>query len=176
MSTRTLAERCRAIQLLALDVDGCLTDGGVIYSMDESGEDSQEIKRFHVRDGSALVMWNQVGLTSAILTGRSSAVVGRRGKELGIAYVAQGLRDKLAKLDEILQEHGWTREQVAYVGDDVPDLSILRECGLAIGVADACPEVKQIAHYVTLAPGGQGAVREVIERILRCQGRWPDSF
>lgn len=165
--TPTLAQRCAAIRLLVLDVDGVLTDGGIIYT-----EDGGEIKRFHVRDGSGIKLWTELGRSAGIITGRRAKLVERRAAELGIKHVIQGAADKLAALRTLLQQVGFTKDQVCYLGDDLPDLPILGNCGLAVAVADACPEVAAAAHYVTRKPGGQGAVREVIELILRCQGEW----
>jgi 3-deoxy-D-manno-octulosonate 8-phosphate phosphatase (KDO 8-P phosphatase) len=163
----TLQERCAAVELLVLDVDGVLTDGRIVYA-----DDGTEIKHFHVRDGSALKIWQHVGKESAIITGRTSRVVDVRAAEIGIAHVYQGAAEKLPAYRQLLAQTGRTPNQVCYVGDDVPDLPLLRRCGLAVAVADACPDVLADAHYVTRAAGGSGAVREVIELILRCQGHW----
>jgi 3-deoxy-D-manno-octulosonate 8-phosphate phosphatase (KDO 8-P phosphatase) len=164
---KTLHERCAAIELLVVDVDGVLTGGGIVY-----GTDGVELKQFHVRDGSGLKCWEQAGKRAALITGRRSAVVERRGLELGLAFILQGALEKLPALRRLLDETGLTPEQVCYVGDDLPDLPPLRHCGLAVAVADACAEVRADAHYITQAPGGRGAVREAIELILRSQGRW----
>lgn len=163
----TLAERCGKIELLVLDVDGVLTDGGIIYA-----DNDVEVKRFHVRDGSGLKLWHRAGKRSAIITGRTSKVVDVRAAELDIGPVMQGQSDKLAAFRAVLGQTGRRPEQVCCMGDDVPDLPLLRHCGLAVAVADACAEVRSDAHYVTQASGGRGAVREVIELILRCQGHW----
>ena len=163
----TLEDRCRAIELLVLDVDGVLTDGGIIYE-----DPVVELKQFHVRDGAGIKFWHQVGKGTAIITGRISRIVQGRALELGIAYLAQGAEDKLAVFHAVLAGIKVRPEQVCMVGDDLPDLPVLRNCGLACAVADACVEVRATAHYVTSLPGGRGAVREVIERILRCQGLW----
>ena len=167
----SLADRCRAVELLVLDVDGVLTAGGIVYGAG-AGE-VIEYKQFHVRDGSGLKVWRQAGKRSAILTGRTSRVVEVRAAELGIDAVIQGVADKAAAFAVLLEAQGFDPEQVAFVGDDTPDVPVLLRCGLAVAVADACPEVRRIAHYITHRPGGRGAVREVIERVLRCQGRWP---
>lgn len=164
-----LAARAAAIELLLLDVDGVLTDGGVVYL-----DDGTELKRFHVRDGSGLKLWHAAGKRSAIVSGRKSAVVERRAAELGIAPVLQGRGDKLATLTEVLAATGLRPEQVCAVGDDLPDVPVLRRCGLAVGVADACPEVRAVANYVTSVAGGRGAVREAIEWLLKIQGRWSE--
>jgi len=163
----TLSERCAKIELLVLDVDGVLTDGGIVY-----GDNGVELKSFFVRDGSALALWQGEGKRAALITGRSSPILQVRAAELGLGPVIQGARDKLAGFHRLLAEVPLPAEQICYVGDDLPDLPVLRRCGLAVAVADACPEVIAHAHHVTRAPGGRGAVREVIECILRCQGRW----
>jgi 3-deoxy-D-manno-octulosonate 8-phosphate phosphatase (KDO 8-P phosphatase) len=164
---KTLQERCASIELLVLDVDGVLTDGGIVYS-----DHGVEWKKFHVRDGSGLKLWQLAGKRAAILTGRSSSLVDVRAAELGIQPVIQGAADKLAGFQRILEETGFRPEQVGCIGDDLPDLPVLLNCGLAVAVADACAEVRLDAHYVTQTRGGQGAVREAVEWILRCQGRW----
>ncbi len=164
---RTLQQRCSSITLLLVDVDGVLTDGSIIYT-----DGGAEIKAFHVRDGSGLKLWVAAGKKSGIITGRSSHLVARRAAELGMTIVVQGAAHKLDELVRILAEEKLQPEEVCFVGDDLPDLPVLRRCGLAVAVADACAEVRELAHYVTHCPGGRGAVREVIELILRVQGRW----
>jgi 3-deoxy-D-manno-octulosonate 8-phosphate phosphatase (KDO 8-P phosphatase) len=163
----TLAERCRPIELLILDVDGVLTDGGIVYL-----DNGSELKRFHVRDGSGLAIWRRLGKRTAIITGRTSSIVSTRAAELGIAPVVQGSRDKMVSFREILAEVGVEARQVCFMGDDLPDLPVLMSCGLAVTVADGCPEVRDTVHYVTKLAGGQGAVRETVELILNAQGRW----
>lgn len=164
---KTLRERCSTIELLIVDVDGVLTDGGIVY-----GNADLEIKQFHVRDGSGLHLWHRAGKRSGLITGRSSPVVANRAAELGIGFVVQGAADKGPAYRRMLAASGVSDEAVCYVGDDVPDLPPLHACGLAVAVADACPEARAAAHYITQAAGGYGAVRETIERILRCQGHW----
>jgi 3-deoxy-D-manno-octulosonate 8-phosphate phosphatase (KDO 8-P phosphatase) len=161
------AEQFARIQLLLLDVDGVLTDGRVVYT-----DAGQEIKAFHVRDGSGLKYWRRSGRRVAILSGRSSPAVTRRAAELGIDPVIQGADEKLPALRRILSETGLRPDQVCAVGDDLPDLPVLTRCGLAVAVADAVPEIRAAAHWVTTAPGGQGAVREAIEWLMRGQGTW----
>jgi 3-deoxy-D-manno-octulosonate 8-phosphate phosphatase (KDO 8-P phosphatase) len=165
----TLQERCAGIRLLALDVDGVLTDGGIVY-----GSDGSEQKTFHVRDGSGLKLWAQAGKQAAIITGRSSPIVEVRAQELDIGFVYQGASDKRQAFQNLLDAAGARPDSVCYVGDDVPDLPLLRLCRLAVAVADACTEVRAEAHYITRAAGGRGAVRETIELILRCQGVWQE--
>lgn len=155
------------IELLLLDVDGVLTDGSVVYS-----DDGTELKRFHVRDGSGLKLWHAAGKRSAIVSGRKSGVVERRAAELGITPVLQGRDDKLAAFAEVLAATGLRPDQVCAIGDDLPDVPVLRRCGLAVAVADACPELRAVAHYTTAVPGGRGAVREAVEWLLKLSGRW----
>jgi 3-deoxy-D-manno-octulosonate 8-phosphate phosphatase (KDO 8-P phosphatase) len=160
-------DRYARIELLLLDVDGVLTDGRIVYT--DAGE---ELKAFHVRDGSGLKLWQRSGKRAAILSGRTSPTVTRRAGELGIDLVVQGAGEKLPALRRILQETGLQPDQVCAVGDDLPDLPVLLACGLAVAVADAVAELKAAADYVTTRPGGQGAVREAIEWLMRGQGTW----
>ena len=140
----TLAERCRGVRLLVLDVDGVLTDGGVVY-----GTGGLEVKRFHVRDGSGLKAWRRAGRRSAFVTGRSSPVVDLRAVELGVDFVFQGASDKLPAYRRLLEDAALPPSAVCYVGDDFPDLPPMRECGLAAAVGDGCREARAAAHYVT---------------------------
>ena len=154
-------ERARRIRLLVLDVDGVLTDGRLYLSAN-----GEELKVFHVRDGSGLVALQRAGVTVAIVSGRDSPAVTRRAAELGIRHVHQGVADKGAELDRLLAELGVAPEELACVGDDTPDAPMLRRAGLAIGVADAHPALLASAHWVTRAKGGRGAVREVCDLLL----------
>lgn len=162
-----LPARAARIKLLLLDVDGVLTDGGIYYT-----NDGHELKRFHVRDGSGLKFWQLAGNRAAIISGRQSTAVDVRAAELGIAPVLQRRADKLPAFHEILAATSVTADEVCAVGDDLPDLPVLTRAGLAVAVADACPEVRAAADYVTTAPGGHGAVRDAIEWLLKLQGRW----
>jgi 3-deoxy-D-manno-octulosonate 8-phosphate phosphatase (KDO 8-P phosphatase) len=163
----TLAQRCAAIDWLLLDVDGVLTEGRITYA-----DNRVELKDFHVRDGAGLKIWQRLGRRAAILSGRQSGAVEIRAAELEIAPVIQGAWNKLPSYRRLLADYHLQPEQVCFIGDDVPDLPILHCCGLAVAVADAAPALFRVAHYVTRAPGGRGAVREVIELILRCSGSW----
>jgi 3-deoxy-D-manno-octulosonate 8-phosphate phosphatase (KDO 8-P phosphatase) len=125
-----------------------------------------------VRDGSAIKLWRQQSKEAAFLTGRTSRAVELRAAELGVTRVVQGTRDKLEGFRQILHETGMKPQQACFIGDDLPDLPVLANCGLAVAVADACPEVAAQAHYVTRAAGGMGAVRETIELVLRSQNHW----
>lgn len=162
-----LTRRLARVQLLLLDVDGVLTDGGVTWS-----NEGIEQKTFHIRDGLGVRLWQRAGGRTGIVTGRSSRIVQLRAEELGIAIVRQGVEDKLAAAAAIVSECGLSWEQTAFVGDDLPDLPVVMRCGLGVAVADACPELLAAATFVTALPGGRGAVREVVERMLAARGGW----
>jgi 3-deoxy-D-manno-octulosonate 8-phosphate phosphatase (KDO 8-P phosphatase) len=162
-----LAERCAAISLLLVDVDGVLTDG--VIAIDDRGV---ETKHFHVRDGTALALWRKLGRPAAILSGRKAAAVVHRAKELGIAPVIQGVGDKGEPFRGLIRDLGIEARQVCYVGDDLADLPVLLAAGLAACPSDAAAEVREAAHLVLGTPGGRGAVREVVEVILKHQGVW----
>jgi 3-deoxy-D-manno-octulosonate 8-phosphate phosphatase (KDO 8-P phosphatase) len=162
-----LRQRLARIQLLLLDVDGVLTDGGVTWT-----NDGVEQKTFSIRDGLGIRLWQQAGGRTGIVTGRSSHVVQLRAEELGIAIVRQGVGDKLEAATAILAEQGLAWEQTAFIGDDLPDLPVVMRCGVGVAVADACPELVAAAAVVTRQPGGRGAVREVIESLLHARGSW----
>ena len=164
-----VAQRCQNIELLLSDVDGVLTDGRVIF--DNQGI---ETKQFHIRDGLGIKLWQRAGGKFGLITGRSSHVVKLRAVELEIEIVRQGADDKLAMALAVMEELKLKPEQVGYIGDDLPDLPVVKLVGLGVAVADACAELKQAAHHVTTAPGGLGAVRETIELILKSQRRWDD--
>lgn len=163
-----LTTRLVRVELLLLDVDGVLTDGGV--TLTATGE---ELKTFSIRDGLGLRLWQRAGYRAGIVTGRESGAVAARARELGIAIVRQGVADKTAAVAEILAATGLAWEQAAFVGDDLPDLPVVRRCGLGVAVADACAELVAEADLVTDRPGGHGAVREVVERLLHARGAWP---
>jgi 3-deoxy-D-manno-octulosonate 8-phosphate phosphatase (KDO 8-P phosphatase) len=151
-----------------LDVDGVLTDGRLLY-----GPGGEEEKRFHVHDGLALVAARRAGLEVAVVSGRASAAVTRRMAELGVQHVHQGVEDKAALLARLRVDLGLTPGQVAVMGDDLPDLSLMRQAGLALAPADAVAEVRAAARWVSGRPGGHGAVREAVEMLLRARGAWP---
>ena len=157
--------------MLLIDVDGVLTDGRIIYT-----DEGVELKAFHVRDGTGIKIWLQQGKLAALVTGRRSRAVDLRAAELGITMVVQGVADKFAAYQRLLADSNVQNNSVCAIGDDLPDLPVLNHCGCAVAVADACPEVKATAHYVTRARGGHAAVREVIELILQAQNRWPGSI
>ncbi len=160
-----LLQRARAIRLAVFDVDGVLTDGK-LYFLPEGGE----FKTFNTLDGHGIKMLIASGVRTAIISGRQSPVVERRAANLGIQHLYQGREDKLVVLDQLLAELGLDHEQVAYLGDDLPDLPVIRRVGLGMAVANAAPFVRQHAHGVTQARGGEGAAREFCELIMQAQG------
>ncbi len=160
------AAKAARVTLLLLDVDGVLTDGGIVY--DDTG---REIKRFHVRDGHGIKMLQRAGVAVGIITGRTSGVVAVRAKELGISLVRQGATDKVAAWRDILASRGEAPEATAYVGDDIVDVPLLRSVGFAAAPADAEPYVADAADFVASRPGGHGAVREIVEFRLGTSGR-----
>lgn len=167
MNLPSLADRIARIELLVLDVDGVLTDGRVTYT-----DDGREIKSFHVRDGAGLRYWIDAGKQAAIISGRNSPAVTRRAEELGIARIVQGAGAKLPAFRKLLAEMNLDPSSVCVIGDDLPDLPLLRNAGFGIAVADACPELRAVADHVTKQMGGRGAVREAIEMLLQGQGHW----
>jgi 3-deoxy-D-manno-octulosonate 8-phosphate phosphatase (KDO 8-P phosphatase) len=167
--TPAVLETAKKIKLIAFDVDGVLTDGKVTYT--SAGE---EVKSFNVRDGHAIKLLSRVGLTGAIITGRSSPMVDRRAAELGIELVYQGSKDKIASLDEIAAKTGIGEEAIAYMGDDVVDLPVMKRVGLGCCPSDAAEEVLERADLVTAAAGGQGAARELIMLILKAKGLYDE--
>lgn len=171
MDKKILIEKAAKIKLAVFDVDGVLTDGKLIL-----GESGNEYKSFHVRDGHGLVMLLESGCKIAVITARSSNIVAERMASLGIEYVYQGEKDKGGRLMKLIEELGIEREHVAYTGDDVIDLPAMIKVGLPIAVADARPEVKQHADWVTEDCGGQGAAREVCELIMKAQGKFDERI
>jgi len=153
------------IELIVLDVDGCMTDGRIIYTAE-----GDEIKAFNVKDGFAIVNWIALGRHAAIITGRSSKIVERRAKELGIKHFYQGVKDKLARLEALCGELGITLEQVAVIGDDLNDYRMLKACGHSFVPNDAMHRVVEIADTVLSRKGGDGAVREMIELLILREG------
>ena len=159
--------RAKKVRLMVLDVDGVLTDGRVTYL-----PGGVEAKTFHVRDGLGVQLLLATGCRVALISGRESEPVTRRARELGISPALQGVDDKEAAFQAILRQVDASDDTTAYVGDDLPDLPIMERVGLAIAVADAAPEVRSQAHVVLRTGGGQGAVREACELILRAKGAW----
>jgi 3-deoxy-D-manno-octulosonate 8-phosphate phosphatase (KDO 8-P phosphatase) len=170
-ATPDIVERARRIKLLILDCDGVLTDGRIIML-----PDGDETKAFDVKDGHAMVMAQRAGLRIAIISGRKSSVVRARATELGVAQLHEMAWVKMEPYEKILTEESLTDDEVCFVGDDVVDIPLLRRAGLGVAVADAVEEAKQQSHVVTTKPGGRGAVREVIEFILKAQNKWDDAM
>lgn len=165
----TVTQSYRDIDLILSDVDGVLTDGGVLF--DNQGI---EIKKFHIRDGLGIKLWQQAGFEFGLLTARTSHIVNLRAAELGIRIVRQGFENKLPAAQQILQQLQLDPAQVCYIGDDLTDISVIRHVGLGVAVANAPMEVQRAADHTTQADGGNGAVRETIELLLRSKGRWED--
>jgi 3-deoxy-D-manno-octulosonate 8-phosphate phosphatase (KDO 8-P phosphatase) len=157
------------VRLLILDVDGVLTDGSLYF-----GPKEELGKVFHVRDGHGIKMVQAAGVEVAFVSGRRADAAFRRAKELGVSRYYEGVRDKVAVLEELCRAVRCTPDKAAAVGDDLVDLPLLTRVGLAAAVADAVPEVRAAAHFVTTVPGGKGAVREVTDLILKAQGRWEE--
>jgi YrbI family 3-deoxy-D-manno-octulosonate 8-phosphate phosphatase len=164
-----LDARCQNIELILSDVDGVLTDGSVTF--DNQGI---ETKSFHIRDGLGIKLWIRSGHRFGLVTSRTSHIVKVRAAELGIEIVRQGFIDKLPTVRDILEAQKIPWDRVCYVGDDLPDLAVIRAVGLGVAVADAVDEVRAAAHFVTSRDGGRGAVREVIELILKAKKCWED--
>lgn len=159
--------RASRIKLLLMDCDGVLTDGRIWLF-----ENGEEQKGFHTRDGLGIELWHRAGLKSGIISGRKSGAVERRARGLGMSFVVQGVTEKVQAFTETVAQAGVTNEHVAFIGDDLNDIPLMLRSGLGIAVADAAVETRASAHYVTQLAGGYGAVREVIELILKAQGRW----
>ena len=159
------------IRLLLMDVDGVLTDGK-LYNVPGPGGKMAETKGFDSQDGIALQWMARVGIVTGLISGRVSPATVERATQCKFKYIYQGHTEKIPILQEILADAGIAPEEVAYIGDDFTDVVVMRRVGLAIATANARPEVKPLAHYVTQAPGGEGAVREVVELLLKAQGKW----
>jgi 3-deoxy-D-manno-octulosonate 8-phosphate phosphatase (KDO 8-P phosphatase) len=156
-----IVARARKIKILLMDCDGVLTYGRLYFS--QRGE---ELKVFHVRDGQGIVIWHEAGFRSGIISGRDSAIVELRAKQLGVEFIRKGRKDKISAFREILEAANVAPEEAAYIGDDVPDAEVFPFAGLAVAVGDAHSLVKDAAHHCTTAKGGHGAVREVIDMLL----------
>jgi 3-deoxy-D-manno-octulosonate 8-phosphate phosphatase (KDO 8-P phosphatase) len=196
-SRRMSKLRAKKIKLFLFDVDGVLTDGKLFFvpppwgppsSMPEQAaahlveggfaprpQSSIEVKGFHAHDGAGISLARLAGIKTGLITRRISETVARRARDLKLDHIHQGIQDKLSVFREILQQEGLAASEAAYVGDDVIDLPVLRNCGLAVGVANARPEVKREAHYVTPHAGGEGALRDAIEYVLKAQGKWTQT-
>jgi len=168
-----LASKARQISVLLMDVDGTLTDGSVTLASTPDNH-ALEVKTFDAHDGQGLTLAVTAGLRTGVITGRSSAALRRRCKELDIEFVYEKQGHKIAAYEDVLRKTGAKESEVAFLGDDLPDLTIMRRVGLAVAVADAAFEVRRAADYRTKAPGGKGAAREVVEHILKSKGIWEE--
>ncbi|SDD81244.1 KdsC family phosphatase [Sporomusa acidovorans] len=155
------------IRLIIFDVDGVLTDGHIIF-----GQDGEALKAFHCQDGMGISLAHKAGLRTAIITGRESQIVYKRATELKIGDIHQAAADKVAALRALMEKYSLTLEQIAYIGDDINDLPVMVQVGLPCAVANAVPEVKAAAKFISARPGGNGAVRDSIEFILKAQKIW----
>jgi len=169
MTSSDVQQKAARIKLLLMDCDGVLTDGRIWLF-----ENGEEQKGFHTRDGLGIELWHRAGLKSGIISGRKSSAVEARARGLGMSFVRQGCEDKQGAFADTLALAEVTNEEVAFIGNDLNDIPLMRQSGLGIAVADAALETRERAHYVTKTVGGQGAVREVIELILKSQGRWDE--
>jgi 3-deoxy-D-manno-octulosonate 8-phosphate phosphatase (KDO 8-P phosphatase) len=167
--------RAKPVRVLLMDVDGTMTPGYVCLQTFPDGSVA-EMKMFHAHDGAGIKLASIMGIRTGLITGRDSPATARRAREASMEFVIQGQPKKLESYKAVLTRAGVTDEEVAYVGDDLPDLPILQRVGLGVAVANAVVEVKRAAHYVTVANGGEGAVREVVELILKAQGRWKKAI
>ncbi len=170
-----VAKRAKHIKIVLMDVDGTITSGGVTLLSQPDGS-ALEIKTFDAHDGQGMTLARTAGLRTGVITGRESAALRRRAREMGIEFVYEKQPHKIAALEEILKKAGVTESEVAFLGDDLPDIPIMKRCGLAVAVGDAMPEVKRAAHFVTKAIGGKGAARELIEVILKSKGIWEEMI
>jgi 3-deoxy-D-manno-octulosonate 8-phosphate phosphatase (KDO 8-P phosphatase) len=167
--------RARKVRVLLMDVDGTMTPGVVCLQSFPDGSVA-EMKMFNAHDGAGIKLASIMGIRTGLITGRDSTATARRARESAMEFVVQGQPKKLEAYKAILLRAGVTDEEVAYVGDDLPDLPLLERAGLAVAVGDAVPEVKRVAHYVTTVDGGKGALREVVELILKSQGKWKKAI
>jgi 3-deoxy-D-manno-octulosonate 8-phosphate phosphatase (KDO 8-P phosphatase) len=170
-----LKKRASRIKVLLMDVDGTMTDGGVTLLSLTDGT-ALEIKTFDAHDGQGLTLARTAGLRTGCITGRESAALLRRANEMKMEFIYMKQPVKMPAYDEVLRKAGVTDTEIAFVGDDLPDIPLLRRCGLAIAVGDAVPEVKAVAHYTTRALAGHGAIREAVEVILRSKGTWEEMI
>ena len=170
-----LKKRAAQIQLLLMDVDGTMTDGGVTL-LSQSDHTALEIKTFDAHDGQGLTLAQTAGLRTGCITGRESAALLRRAHEMKMEFIYMRRALKMPAYEEILSKAGVPDTAVAYIGDDLPDIPVLRRVGLAVAVGDAVPEVKDVAHYTTKALAGHGAVREAVELILKSKGIWAEMI
>ena len=170
-----LKKRAARVRVLLVDVDGTMTDGSVTLLSQTNGT-ALEIKTFDAHDGQGLTLAQSAGLRTGCITGRESSALLRRAYEMKMEFVYMKQPLKMPAYEDVLKKADVSDEEIAYVGDDLPDIPLLRRAGLAVAVADAVPEVKAVAHYTTIAPGGHGAIREAVEVILRSKGIWEEMI
>jgi 3-deoxy-D-manno-octulosonate 8-phosphate phosphatase (KDO 8-P phosphatase) len=173
--TAEIEGRARKIKLFLMDVDGTITDGSVNLISLPDGGGVAEMKAFNSQDGAGLKLAHIMGIRTGFITGRKSPAVTQRAHELSVEFVYLGQETKMAAFEECLQKAGVREEEVAYMGDDLPDIPVAKRAGLAVAVGNAAAELKAISHYITQARGGQGTAREVVELILKAQGRWEEA-
>jgi len=180
LASPEVVARARKIKLFLMDVDGTLTDGGVCLISNTAADGSGpagvwEMKVFNAKDGQGLSLANTMGIQTGFITGRRSPAVAQRANELKVTFVYLGQAQKMQAFEECVQKAGVSEEEVAYMGDDLPDIPLAQRAGLAVSVADGADELKAVCHYVTRRLAGRGAAREVIELILKSQGRWDSA-
>jgi 3-deoxy-D-manno-octulosonate 8-phosphate phosphatase (KDO 8-P phosphatase) len=172
---RDVIKRARQIQVLLMDVDGTITKGGV-YLLSQPDGTALEMKVFDAHDGQGISLARTAGIRTGFITGRESAALRHRARELGVEFVFEKQPHKIAAYEEILRKTGVPESAVAFLGDDLPDLTVMHRVGFAIAVADSAQEVLDAAHYVCSAKGGEGAARETVELILRSKGIWNEMI
>jgi 3-deoxy-D-manno-octulosonate 8-phosphate phosphatase (KDO 8-P phosphatase) len=179
LASPDLLARARKIKLFLMDVDGTLTDGGIciISAIAADGTEPAvtEMKVFNAQDGQGLSLAQTMGIQTGFITGRHSPAVAQRAKELKVSFVYLGQAKKTQAFEECMQKAGVTEDEVAYMGDDLPDIPLAKRAGLAVCVADGAPELKAVCHYTTQRLAGRGSAREVVELILKAQGRWEEA-
>jgi 3-deoxy-D-manno-octulosonate 8-phosphate phosphatase (KDO 8-P phosphatase) len=170
-----IESRARKIKLFLMDVDGTLTDGSVNLISLPDGGGVAEMKAFNSQDGAGLKLAHIMGIRCGFITGRKSPAVTQRAHELSVEFVYLGQETKMAAFEECVKKAGVREEEVAYMGDDLPDMPVAKRAGLAVAVGNAAVELKAVCHYITQARGGEGSAREVVELILKAQGRWEEA-
>jgi 3-deoxy-D-manno-octulosonate 8-phosphate phosphatase (KDO 8-P phosphatase) len=180
LASADVLSRARKIKLFLMDVDGTITDGGVCLISTTVAETTgpaevTEMKVFNAQDGQGLSLAHTMGIQTGFITGRRSPAVAKRAEELRVHFVYLGQATKMQAFQECIEKAGVTEEEVAYMGDDLPDIPLAKRAGLAICVADGAPELKAVCHYTTRRLAGHGAAREVVELILKAQGRWDEA-
>lgn len=180
LASEEVLARARKIKLFLMDVDGTLTDGGVCLISATAADGAappviSEMKVFSAHDGQGLSLAHTMGIQTGFITGRSSPAVAQRARELHVTFVYLGQKKKTQAFEECVQKAGVKEEEVAYLGDDLPDIPLAQRSGLAVCVADGAPELAAVCHFITRRPAGHGAAREVVELILKAQGRWEEA-